>query len=614
MARNLLLRGMIAVLRCAGLLCAMSCSLHAQLNAPPAEPSANAAGQIDLNGVWEGMSAEVGDSGPSRPLKMFFYQIRSAIQVYNLEGYPYVRPGTEILVTSVALPAMLPATVPLDFKWSNGKGRMSWYRGSLTVVDADHMRINEKYEYHRTSSLQVPEIPCEEGNPAHVSGEDAYYRGEAYFLLKDTATATCWLRIGAMEGNGNAQSEYAHSLLFARGVAKDVKQGKFWAEKSANQHNAYGEMNLIAADTMATGWEIVSAMLQNDEMSKRFALHNPEVPFFGDWTAPPPTTVPVFDKEKTFTYLFAGEWKVSYPPEAPRHPVFTVTVIQKNQDFQLIVDDANIYYPFGESMFNGHYANGHITGDLMDAPAHSGNGYRGFAWSKAEIQIADIKTLLLPGNVKLSRWRGPMVANRPCDPVKDGHVDPAAAFVYAKTDYALKNYGTAGCWLYVSASEGNAEAAYALGFYYHYGVALKKTDDEQAFAWFRRAADADIVDAERVMAHCYELGIGTKKNHELEEIWSKRVKERVELARREAAEKQKEDAEAEKLAAQTGFLYNMLGLNPLSHAQKVQHLAESGMSASAAENLVGNQEADEAFWSSMIKNLTGYQPPPMPPK
>jgi len=605
---------MIPVLRHAALVCAVTCSLHAQVSPQSSKPATNSSSQIDLNGVWEGMSAEVGDSGPPRPIKMLFYQIRNAIQVYNIEGAPYVRPGTEIVVTSVPLPSTLPATVPIDFKWSNSQGKLLWYRGSLTVVDAGHMRINEKYEYHWTATRNVAEIPCEEGNPSHVSGADAYYRAEAYFLLKDPTTANCWLRVGAMLGDGNAQSEYAHSLLFARGVPKDVKQGKFWAEKSANQHNAYGEMNLIAADTMATGWEIISAMQQNSEMSKRFGLHNPEVPFFGDWTAPPETTVPVFDKEKSFRYLFAGEWKVSYPPEAPRHPVFAVTIIQKDQDLQLIVLEPNIYYPFGESMFNGHYVDGHIAGDLMDAPAHSGNGYRGFAWSKAEIQIVDPKTLLLPENVKLSRSRGPMVANRPCDPVNDVHVDPAAALVYAKTDYALKNYGTAGCWLYVSASGGNAEAAFALGFYYHFGLAIQKPDAEQAFAWFRRAADADIVDAERVMAHCYELGIGTRKNHQLAEIWSIQVKARIELARRETAEKQKEDAEAQKEIAKVGFLYNMLGLNPLTHAQKVQHLAESGMSASAAENFVSNQEADDAFWSSMLNDLTGYQPPPMPPK
>jgi hypothetical protein len=364
---------------------------------------------------------------------------------------------------------------------------------------------------------------------------------------------------------------------------------------------------------MATGWEVISAMQQNSEMSKRFGLHNPEVPFFGDWTAPPDTTVPVFDKEKTFKYLFAGEWKVSYPPEAPRHPVFTVSIIQKDQDFQLIVVEPNIYYPAGESMFNGHYADGHITGDLMDAPAHSGNGYRGFAWSKAEIQIADAKTLLLPENVKLSRSRGPMVANRPCDPVKDVHVDPAAALVYAKTDYALANYGTAGCWLYVSASGGNAEAAMALGFYYHFGLALKNPDPEQAFAWFRRAADADILDAERVMAHCYELGIGTKKNHQLADIWSNQVMARMELARREAAEQQKEEAEAQKLAAQTGFLMDLLHMHPPTPQERIDSYVHSGMRYSDAKDRVAGEEADKQFWDNVF-NGEGYKPPPMPPQ
>jgi TPR repeat protein len=585
------------------------------MNPPPAKPAASASAQIDLNGVWEGMSAEEGISGPPQPVKMLLYQIRNAIQIYDIEGVQYVRPGTEIIVTSVPLAASLPATVPIDIKWSNGQGRLLWYRNNLTVLDADHLRITDKYEYHRTSTHHVPEIPCEEGNPAHVSGEDAYYRGEAYFLLNDLTTANCWLRLGAMEGNGNAQSQYAHSLLFGRGVPKDVKQGKMWAEKSANQHNAYGEMNLVAADTMATGLEVISAMQQNSEISKRFRFHNPEVPYFGDWTAPPETAVPAFAKDKTFTYLFAGEWKVRYPPEAPRHPVFTVTVIQKDLDFQLIADEPNIYYPAGESIFNGHYIDGHITGDLMDAPAHTGNGYRGFAWSKAEIQIADARTLLLPGSVKLSRWRGPMVANRACDPVNDARVarvDPAAALVYAKMDYALKNYGTAGCWLYVSASQGTPEAAMALGFYFHLGLAMKKPDAEQAFAWFRRAADADIVDAERVMAHCYELGIGTKKNHELAEIWSNQVKDRVELARREAAQEQKEEAEAQKEAAKVGFLMDLLHMHPPTPQERVQSYVNSGMSYSQATDMVAGEEADKRFWESVF-NGEGYKPPAMPP-
>jgi TPR repeat protein len=191
--------------------------------------------------------------------------------------------------------------------------------------------------------------------------------------------------------------------------------------------------------------------------------------------------------------------------------------------------------------------------------------------------------------------------NRVCDVDKDLHVLPAGALSFAKTNYANKNYGTAACWLYVSAVQGNPTAALSLGIVQHYGISVKR-DDGQAFIWIRRAADADLVMAEEVVAHCYEFGVGTRKNPELANLWRNQMKDQVQLAKMLMAQRRKEAAEEAREAASAQFLMGFLNLGPLTHADRVEQYQSQGMSYSDAESRVNADEDDAAFWARMRSN------------
>jgi len=111
-------------------------------------------------------------------------------------------------------------------------------------------------------------------------------------------------------------------------------------------------------------------------------------------------------------------------------------------------------------MFNGRFAkHDTIFGELMDARAHRGNGYRGYAWTKAEITIVDADHLALSGGINL-KSNGELGANMLCDRVKYINLPNGAAYTfnYANKDLEPKNYRNAACWLYISASQRHHEA------------------------------------------------------------------------------------------------------------------------------------------------------------
>jgi TPR repeat protein len=291
-----------------------------------------------------------------------------------------------------------------------------------------------------------------------------------------------------------------------------------------------------------------------------------------------------------------------FPENSPRHPFITAVALVKDGDFQLIVGDPNIFYPIGESMFNGRLAGNHITGDWMDAPAHHGDGYRGYAWTKADIQIVDANNLAGPAGILLKRSSPEQGANRICDPTSFANIDAAHALNYANKDYELKNFGNAACWLYVSAVLGNSDAQLYMGVVLHFGTGVK-TDMNQSFLWFKKAAFQDNLTAERAVAHCYGGGFGVSKDAALAKAWSTRIDGQVEVLRRDAAAQEKMDRN---LAA-WGIL---LGGGLSEHQTRVEDYQSRGMSRSSAEDAAKGDEADATFFHSLTH---AYKPPPMPP-
>ena len=578
-------------------------------DSPAAEAQrAGPAGTLDLSGVWVSAAGPAG-AAAHRPQRILVFQLGRTLQFYNIAGRRWIWPGMQFL-TAVVPAAPPPVRFAADVRTANADGSLYWPRTTVTVTDADHLRIGDEPAFQRASSRPVRELPCKEDNPQHVAADEAFLRAQAYWLLNDQPTSTCWYRIGALGGDARAEASYAAALARGTGIAPDLDQAELWARRSAAQHNAYGESALIEVGKKRTGGVGLPA---NEPVAVRYLLHDPRRAYTGDPTEAPATARPGFIADPYYSYVLAGEWKLQYPPGVPGRRAFTVVVLQKGRDLQLIVGDPNVDYPIGESLFNGRYQQGRIVGDLMDAPAHKGDGYRGFAWSKAEVGISDPATLVLPGQLTLRRVRGPVVANRLCDAAREAHLDPGTALQFAKADYSVENHGNAACWLYVSASQGNPDAALALGLVLRLGVGVSR-NEQQAFAWFRRAADADLFDAERIVAQSYASGAGTHKDAELAQLWTREVERRLALARQEAAARQLEAAEQAQLAAQLGLIGGVLGLDPGTRDEQMAAMVRRGMTSAQAEAAVGPSPTEEMFMQGLLGQLfPDYQPPAPPP-
>ncbi len=62
-------------------------------------------------------------------------------------------------------------------------------------------------------------------------------------------------------------------------------------------------------------------------------------------------------------------------------------------------------------------------------------------------------------------------------------------------------------------------AQYRLGLYYRRGQAGIPRDNEEAFKWFRRAAEGNVVDAFYELGVMYGLGLGIARDAKLAERW-----------------------------------------------------------------------------------------------
>jgi hypothetical protein len=314
--------------------------------------------------------------------KVLVYQLRSVIQIFNIEGRLYIRPGDRFLTAVFPSPASIPARTSAAIRafHDDKSARLEWRSTTLTVDDKDHFRIAEILKFHRTSTKQIRDVSCEAGNPNHIAGDDAFMRGNAYFELKDLATADCWFHIGAVEGYALAQSSYAYALFHGRGIQQNIPEAMAWAQKSADNHEAYGE-SILADIELHRGFAL--GVGTAEELMRRYKLHDPDMAYFGSQTAERQPTLPVFIKDKTFTYDLSGEWKLVFPAKVQSGGLVLVDLKQSGDNIQMIVDSPNGLYPFGKTLFNGRYDNNRIKGRWMDAPAHS-NGNGGYAATMVE--------------------------------------------------------------------------------------------------------------------------------------------------------------------------------------------------------------------------------------
>jgi hypothetical protein len=82
-------------------------------------------------------------------------------------------------------------------------------------------------------------IPCDASS--HVSINEAHARAEQFMELDDMASAACWLRIGARQGDAEAQGMLASTLYKGIGVPVNIPEAAIWADKSSAQNNFLGE-------------------------------------------------------------------------------------------------------------------------------------------------------------------------------------------------------------------------------------------------------------------------------------------------------------------------------------------------------------------------------------
>jgi hypothetical protein len=329
----------------------------------------------------------------------------------------------------------------------------------------------------------------------------------------------------------------------------------------------------------------------------------------------PEPAKPVFLEDKVFSYDLSGEWRINFPASSPHHPLIDLVVVTNGADFQLIVGTVgtpNIFYPIGESMFNGRYVDTRkIRGDLMDAPAHRGNGYRGYAWSKADIEIVDANTLTL-GEITLKRLGGELGANKLCDTAKYANLPNAAAnmFIYATRDFGLKNYGNGACWLYISAHQGHHEAARELALLLHNGSGMQK-DLGLSFFWLKKSAGEGNKAAQRLLADYYKLGIGVAADQSLAQA-------ALAKANDGSPEPPLPESQGEKEAKLVGSFASYSCAEPArlraEHADRVETYESRSQSNSQRSHDQAEDRArgDEANAQFLCDSLHGYHPPPMP--
>ena len=82
-------------------------------------------------------------------------------------------------------------------------------------------------------------VPCDASS--HISIEKASERAEQLLEADDLIHATCWMRIGATQGDAGAQGALASILYRGVGVPVNIPEAALWAEKASAQNYYLGE-------------------------------------------------------------------------------------------------------------------------------------------------------------------------------------------------------------------------------------------------------------------------------------------------------------------------------------------------------------------------------------
>ena len=78
-----------------------------------------------------------------------------------------------------------------------------------------------------------------------------------------------------------------------------------------------------------------------------------------------------------------------------------------------------------------------------------------------------------------------------------------------------------------AAENGVAEAQFWIGVAYQQNLWFGITDKQEAFKWFKQAAERGHVDAEAALGQCFEDGNGVEQNYVLAAHWYRRAAEHV---------------------------------------------------------------------------------------
>ncbi len=111
----------------------------------------------------------------------------------------------------------------------------------MSVLDPDHLK-GERGIYVRVGPGAY-DVPCDAKNSARVTGEFAVMRArDAMHHYKSDELTACWMRIAANAGDARSQAMMAYFAHEGEGVPKNLREAEDWAQKSAHQQDAFGEI------------------------------------------------------------------------------------------------------------------------------------------------------------------------------------------------------------------------------------------------------------------------------------------------------------------------------------------------------------------------------------
>ena len=211
-------------------------SAQSPMQGPPA---------FDLNGIWKRATGN-----PGQPFQsVLMVMIRDKIIGINIDRTAFLPPGVEYLRGSSTSPNSF-KTLVMGVTDTAGitNSKVVQSPATLRVIDAEHFQIAGNVTFVRTAKTAGGNVACDIGNPVHISGNEALGRGIIHDSFGDSGTAICWFRVGADQGNAQAELNYGWVWLNGLGgFAKDPAQAFAWLQKSAMHGNDMAATRLSEA-------------------------------------------------------------------------------------------------------------------------------------------------------------------------------------------------------------------------------------------------------------------------------------------------------------------------------------------------------------------------------